>query len=162
MACDVCGGTGVVWAQFAGMIEEAVPCAACRVPTGYRIRPASEESTLDVRDRELRHMASQLAEAEASGDRTAEVLADTHMAHVKALAELEIRRAQNMADADEIRRLGNRLAKATEELVLMRAYATRLEAALVRAHACPTVRDDGECDGCYVSEVLATCPAETP
>lgn len=39
MPCDVCNGTGVVWSLFAGAIDEAVPCAACRVgpvrPTGY-------------------------------------------------------------------------------------------------------------------------------
>ena len=58
------------------------------------------------------------------------------------------------ADAD--------LADARADNVEMRAYATRLEAALVRAHACPTVRDDGTCDGCYISEVLATCPEPTP
>lgn len=32
--CDVCNGTGVVWALFAGMIEEAVPCSACRPVVG--------------------------------------------------------------------------------------------------------------------------------
>lgn len=32
MPCDVCNGTGVVWALFAGVTEEAVPCAACRAP----------------------------------------------------------------------------------------------------------------------------------
>ena len=48
-----------------------------------------------------------------------------------------------------------------DEKAELRAYATRLEAALTRAHACPTVRDDGECDGCYVSEALATWPTGT-
>ncbi len=52
------------------------------------------------------------------------------------------------------------LEAARSELVLVREYAARLETALVRAHACPTVRDDGECDGCYVSEVLASWPME--
>lgn len=36
MPCDVCGGTGVVWALFAGVTEEAVPCAACRVTSTPR------------------------------------------------------------------------------------------------------------------------------
>ena len=35
MKCDVCNGTGIVWALFAGMTDEAVPCAACRAPMNF-------------------------------------------------------------------------------------------------------------------------------
>lgn len=34
------------------------------------------------------------------------------------------------------------------------AYATQLREALQRAHACGTLREDGTCDGCFVSEAL--------
>lgn len=53
-----------------------------------------------------------------------------------------------------------RAATAPSELVEMRSYATRLECVIAQAHAneCPTVREDGECDGCYMSEALDTCP----
>ena len=37
--------------------------------------------------------------------------------------------------------------------------ARGLVAALERAHACPTVRNDGTCDGCHVSEALALARA---
>lgn len=53
-------------------------------------------------------------------------------------------------------------AEHESEKTEMRAYATRLEAALEKAHACATVRDDGECEGCFVSEALATRPESQP
>lgn len=35
------------------------------------------------------------------------------------------------------------------------AAAPEMYEALLRAHSCATLRDDGTCDGCFVSEVLA-------
>lgn len=69
-------------------------------------------------------------------------------------------------DAEDHMRVGLNslmaLGEARADAAAVRAYAARLEAALERSHACATVREDGECDGCFISEALATCPSEAP
>lgn len=42
------------------------------------------------------------------------------------------------------------------QLIAARRRIAALEAALRRAHDCATLRDDGMCDGCYVSDLLAS------
>ena len=43
---------------------------------------------------------------------------------------------------------------ARAEVVVLRARVVSLRDALVRSHACATLRDDGTCTGCFVSEAL--------
>jgi len=45
-----------------------------------------------------------------------------------------------------------------EVLTAERQARAALEQALVKAHSCATLRDDGTCDGCFVSEALLLFP----
>jgi len=45
------------------------------------------------------------------------------------------------------------------KLAMLEAAARAAREALARSHACATLRDDGTCDGCFVSEALAALDA---
>lgn len=48
------------------------------------------------------------------------------------------------------------------EYILVCAERDKIQKALRRAHSCATLRDDGTCDGCFVSEALAPVIANLP
>lgn len=64
---------------------------------------------------------------------------------------------KKIADAvgDEIKRsFGPKVELIRQRIEELNAERDMLRAALKRAHACATLRDDGTCDGCFVSEAL--------
>jgi hypothetical protein len=53
------------------------------------------------------------------------------------------------------------LAKERQRATRSEAQLAQARAALVKAHACATLRDDGTCDGCFVSAALSpAAPSE--
>jgi hypothetical protein len=46
-----------------------------------------------------------------------------------------------------------------DELTAARCEVNALRGALTKAHACATLRPDGTCDGCFVSDALSVAPA---
>src|SRR5262245_10110989 len=78
------------------------------------------------------------------------------------MAALRQENAAILESLDEMQRehicahLEPKIIKAFKEK--MERETAALRAALVKAHACATLRDDGTCDGCFVSEVLLAAP----